>query len=81
MSYLIKNFITHWFVIIIGEEECENFGKKNAETLGKMKHSHPEDLTEQEITGFNDDDVQARVNSVDEMVRDADFQGVTRLLN
>ena len=63
--------MTHWFVIIIGEE-CRNFGEDEA--------FPPEDLTEQEISGFNDDDVQARVNSVDEMVRDAEFQGCAHLL-
>ena len=72
--------MTHWFVIIIGEE-CGNFGEEECGNFGEDETFPPEDLTEQEITGFNDDDVQARVNSVDEMVRDADFQGVTRLLN
>lgn len=35
----------------------------------------PEDMTEQEVTGLNDDDVLQRVHNVDQMVRDVEFQG------
>jgi len=37
----------------------------------------PEDMTDQEVMGFNDDDdVLPRVNNVDQMVRDVQFQGM-----
>jgi len=66
--------MTHWFVIIIGEE-CGNFGEEECGNFGEDEAFPPEDLTEQEISGFNDD-VQACVDSIDEMVRDVEFQGV-----
>ena len=36
----------------------------------------PEDMTDQEVTGFNDDDLLPRVDNVDQMLRDVEFQGV-----
>ena len=36
----------------------------------------PEDMTDQEVTGFNDDDFLPRVDNVDQMLRDVEFQGV-----
>ena len=36
----------------------------------------PEEMTDQEVTGFNYDDLLPRVNNVDQMLRDVEFQGV-----
>ena len=36
----------------------------------------PEEMTDQEVTGFNYDDLLPRVNNVDQMVRDVEFQDV-----
>jgi len=36
----------------------------------------PEDMTDEQVTGFNDDEVLPRVDNVDQMVRDVEFQGV-----
>ena len=36
----------------------------------------PEDMTDQEVTCFNDDDLLPRVDNVDQMLRDVEFQGV-----
>ena len=36
----------------------------------------PEDMTNQEVTSFNDDDELPRANNVDQMVRDVQFQGM-----
>ena len=36
----------------------------------------PEDMTGQEVTGLNDDDLLPRVDNVDQMLRDVEFQGV-----
>ena len=36
----------------------------------------PEDMTDQEVTGLNDDDLLPRVDNVDQMLRDVEFQGV-----
>ena len=36
----------------------------------------PEDMTDQEVMGFNDDDLLPRVDNVDQMLRDVEFQGV-----
>jgi len=72
--FLIVNGLTHWFVIIIGEEECgNNFEEYEAFPPSVMR---PEDMTDQEVTGFNDDDSLPRVDNVDQMLRDVEFQGV-----
>ena len=36
----------------------------------------PEDMTNQKVVGFNDNDVLDRVNNIDQMVRDVEFQSV-----
>ena len=36
----------------------------------------PEDMTNQKVMGFNDNDVLDRVNNIDQMVRDFEFQSV-----
>ena len=36
----------------------------------------PEEMTGQEVMGFNYDDLLPRVNNVDQMLRDVEFQGV-----
>jgi len=56
-------------------EECVNFWEEECRNFGEDEAFPPEDLTEQEISGFNDD-VQAFVDNIDEMVRDVEFQGV-----
>jgi len=33
----------------------------------------PEEMTDQEVTGFNYDDLLSRVNNVDQMLRDVEF--------
>ena len=33
----------------------------------------PEEMTDQEVTGFNDDDLLPRANNVDQMLRDVEF--------
>ena len=35
-----------------------------------------EDMTDQKVMGFNDNDVLDRVNNIDQMVRDVEFQSV-----
>ena len=69
--FLIVNGLTHWFVIIIGEEECgNNFEEYEAFPPSVMR---PEDMTDQEVTGFNDDDLLPRVDNVDQMLRDVEL--------
>jgi len=36
----------------------------------------PEEMTDQEVTGFNYDDLLPHVNNVDQMLRDVEFQGM-----
>jgi len=38
--------------------------------------TQPEEMTDQEVTGFNYDDLLPRVNNVDQMLRDVEFQGI-----
>ena len=66
--------LTPWFLIIIGEEECgNNFEEDEAfPPIGRRL----EDMIDEEVMGFNDDDVLPRVNNVDQMVRDVQFQGM-----
>jgi len=36
----------------------------------------PEDMTDQEVTSFNDDDLLPRVNNADQLLRVVEFQGM-----
>jgi len=50
-----------------------DFEEDEAFPLGVMQ---PEEMTDQEVTGFNYDDLLPRVNNVDQMLRDVEFQGM-----
>ena len=50
-----KNVLTPRFLIIIWEEECRNNFEED-EAFPPMV-LRPEDMTDQEVMGFNDDDV------------------------
>ena len=77
--YRVKqNVLTPWFFIIIGDEECGN-NFEAGEAFPPIVMG-PKDMTNQNVMGFNDDDVLAHVNNVDQMVRDAKFKVCTQLL-
>ena len=70
----VQKVLTPWFLIIIGEEECgNNFEEDETFPLVVIRL---EDMTDQKVMGFNDNDVLDRVNNIDQMVRDVEFQSV-----